>query len=431
MPLLPLLLSPPPARSRALRTAARLIAQQLAQHSSTTAAAQAAQAAAGLPPQVLRTFGEWPVALGVVAGAGRALVARAPVAQGTILLEEWPLAAAPSPEFAGRQCYHCLAPMADAQRESDEAVSFCGDACLAAAEKQYLRVERRAGGGAGGAPFAALREHCLREGERFPLVAARLACSVLQAWPPPEDESKGGGSGGGSISSSVAAANAAALCSVGPMPAVAYLCHVAASGDNDNDKSPLPPAWRRPHALLAEALASLLEGEGGGSSRAPASSAVRAVSSPSWYAFVLSRLHLNSFRVESAATAGDGGLLAAAADSSSSSFAAALLRAATAPPASRALGSAVYAAASLANHSCDPTADATWPPPPRGGGSGAAGTASSRIRLTARRDLSPGEEATITYIDASLDVKERRQLLLHNYGFFCKCARCREEAAAQ
>jgi hypothetical protein len=224
-----------------------------------------------------------------------------------------------------------------------------------------------------------------------------------------------------------AVAAEAAASQLGPMPAVAYLCRAnlspsaaAAQGGGNNASAAaevlLPAAWQRSHALLVRALGTMLDAEPS-SSAARLLPCVRAVSAPGWYAGVLSRLHLNSFRVEAAATPA---LLAAAAaqGDASSAFSAALLQAAAASPISQALGSAVYSASSLANHSCDPNADAAWP------------QGNARLRLTARRDLQQGEQVTISYIDASLEVEERRALLKHSYGFDCSCARCEEELAA-
>jgi len=358
--------------------------------------------------------------------------------------------------------------------------SFCGDACARAAETSYHRVERRA-------DFFELRAHCARAAERFPLVAARLACAALQAWEaggreqelararaaagdgaagapaplrrrswlplravsapaattaatataaPPEaatagagrrDDEKQPGAEDAAFVDAVAADAAASR--LGPMASVSRLCRASlpspagggGAAPGSNSALLLPAAWARSHALLVRALGAMLDAEPPGSA-ARLLPCARAVSSPEWYAGVLSRLHLNSFRVESAATAP---LLAAAAAAApgggegaagGADFSAALLRAASAGPAGpSALGSAVYGAASLANHSCDPTADAAWP----------AGDA--RLRLTARRDLAQGEQVTIAYIDCALGVEERRAFLEHAYGFACLCARCVEE----
>jgi hypothetical protein len=502
--------------------------------SSSAAASQAAQAAAaGLPPSTRRVLADPSCALALGVSQGRALVVRRPVALGDVLLEEAPVAAAPAPDRDPRtQCHHCLrllvaggAPLRSQQRppppprepaireeegeeeaaaaadeaalstgpgaaprraDKNDATTFCSDACALEAEAAYGRVERRV-------DLRPLREHCAAQRERFPLVAARLACAVLQAWESGGREralalargAGGGGKGGGgggqqhrqqqlqrpswlprralrATSAPAAAASAtaaraeeqeeeqeeeqdsawvdavaaeAADSQLGPMPAIAYLCHAnlpaaaapaaAATAADAATTVLLPAAWQRSHALLVRAVGGMLDAEPPGSA-ARLLPAARAVASPRWYARVLSRLHLNSFRVEAAATAPL--LLAAqaaaqeagrsAAEAASADFTAALLSAAAADPASQALGSAVYSAASLCNHSCDPSADAAWP------------SGDARLRLTARRALAPGEQVTITYVDASLEVEERRALLRLSYGFECRCARCVEELAA-
>lgn len=51
----------------------------------------------------------------------------------------------------------------------------------------------------------------------------------------------------------------------------------------------------------------------------------------------------------------------------------------------------------------------------------------SKITVIATRDISPGEELVITYVDPSLDVKQREKLL-YEWGFgLCDCKRCVEE----
>lgn len=47
--------------------------------------------------------------------------------------------------------------------------------------------------------------------------------------------------------------------------------------------------------------------------------------------------------------------------------------------------------------------------------------------FTAARDISPGEELTITYTDCSQGVRERRAHLSVSYGFDCRCPLCLEQ----
>ena len=55
-------------------------------------------------------------------------------------------------------------------------------------------------------------------------------------------------------------------------------------------------------------------------------------------------------------------------------------------------------------------------------------SALSRITVIARRDIAPGEELFITYVDPTSSVKKRRRALAE-WGFgLCNCDRCVEEA---
>jgi hypothetical protein len=54
-------------------------------------------------------------------------------------------------------------------------------------------------------------------------------------------------------------------------------------------------------------------------------------------------------------------------------------------------------------------------------------TALSRVTLVARRDIEPGEELTISYVDPSLGVRARREKLgAWNFGT-CTCVKCVED----
>ena len=54
-------------------------------------------------------------------------------------------------------------------------------------------------------------------------------------------------------------------------------------------------------------------------------------------------------------------------------------------------------------------------------------TALARITLIARRDIGPGEELFITYVNPQMPLENRRKQLLE-WGFgVCSCARCKEE----
>ena len=56
-------------------------------------------------------------------------------------------------------------------------------------------------------------------------------------------------------------------------------------------------------------------------------------------------------------------------------------------------------------------------------------TALSRITLLAKRDIEPGEELLVSYVNPEMDVTERRNALME-WGFGqCQCKRCIEEGA--
>jgi SET and MYND domain-containing protein len=117
---------------------------------------------------------------------------------------------------------------------------------------------------------------------------------------------------------------------------------------------------------------------------------------------VLSRLHLNTFKVQNV-------LLSLDWDEGINAAAAALQEDST--------GSALYLLASLLNHSCEPSVNVAWP--------ANNGTAA----FTAARDISAGEQLHVSYIDCEQEVSTRQEFLAWSYGFRCRCAKCAEELA--
>jgi hypothetical protein len=79
-------------------------------------------------------------------------------------------------------------------------------------------------------------------------------------------------------------------------------------------------------------------------------------------------------------------------------------------------GTALYGAASLVNHACDPNLDVVIGP-------------EARIYLRARRTIAAGEDLSIAYLDCSAPVAERRMRLQHSYGFTCECRLCLQQLA--
>lgn len=115
-----------------------------------------------------------------------------------------------------------------------------------------------------------------------------------------------------------------------------------------------------------------------------------------WHSGILARIRANVFRIELI-----GGyhtdLLAAASASIS---------------VETTVGSAVYMLPSMYNHDCDPNAHILW-------------IENAKARLKALRNIEPGEELRICYIDASMDYEARQSLLYQGFGFRCQCLRCK------
>ena len=85
------------------------------------------------------------------------------------------------------------------------------------------------------------------------------------------------------------------------------------------------------------------------------------------------------------------------------------------------VGTALFDRLACLNHSCAPNAE-VWP----------SVDGSHDARLVARRAIAPGEELTISYIDANqrTGVRQRRREL-SEYSFTCDCEKCKQEAGWQ
>ena len=79
-------------------------------------------------------------------------------------------------------------------------------------------------------------------------------------------------------------------------------------------------------------------------------------------------------------------------------------------------GTAFYALICKINHSCEPNVLVRYEPAEPG--------APLLARLTALRDIAPGEELVQSYVDQSQGYEGRRLALL-DYGFECACRKCR------
>ena len=164
-----------------------------------------------------------------------------------------------------------------------------------------------------------------------------------------------------------------------------WLCHAS----NVNNQETMPPQWIEESRLLSAAF----NGADGG------------LITPEWYAGVTSRLHLNAFRVEIPPTSSS---------TTSSDWKSAMAASLDAITTGRGSGSAIYVLPSLLNHSCAPNIDVKWE------------SGDAAVTLRASDDVAPGEELTITYIDANASI-DARQRALEPYGFTCACARCVED----
>lgn len=115
-----------------------------------------------------------------------------------------------------------------------------------------------------------------------------------------------------------------------------------------------------------------------------------------WYVGILARIRANVFRIELI-----GGYHTDLLTTASGSISV-----------ETTVGSAVYMLPSMYNHDCDPNAHILW-------------IENAKARLKALRNIEPGEELRICYIDASMDYEARQSLLYQGFGFRCQCLRCK------
>lgn len=283
-----------------------------------------------------------------IPGLGRGLFAATDIPQGTVILEEEPLVSTAPVSKKGLWCAGCLRPEFIAQEST--LCQSCGED---SASWRSLFA---------GMDWGALHSFCVEHGnQKFPLLVSKLACMKIQ-----EDIY---GMGGDDFRTSD----------------MSSLCHVRVLDDS------IPQQWRDSYDALMTSFESI-------------SGAPDCVSL-SWYIDMMSRIHVNAFRVDivdvgSRSMGEEGG------------YSALLKQHLTV---GRESGSAVYVLASMFNHSCIPSVGVSFP------------RNTHAIRLTAERDIPRHEQLCVSYIDSDAPVAERQQLLEFSYGFRCECEMCQEQ----
>eukprot|EP00887_Chlorella_sp_A99_P004171 scaffold23.g4171.t1 len=378
-----------------------------------------ATAAASLEQQLVAAEGT--IHLVQIPGAGRGLVAARPLAQGEVVHTEAPLLCSPSPHTLDAACYNCLRPLPLAPsgaRPGAAGRRFCCEACRAQATAEFWAAEEAC-------DLSELHEACRQSGEKFPLLAERLACMRVQRqWP----ELAGGVSGEGAPAAErpLQQQQPAAGDAAGPAEAERrrHVWGGASRGEPLSDLRHLcfantgpepPPPWADMHRLLLRGLRPLGARIAGPARRREWEAWLSEALGLDWYCGVVARLHINSFRVDTVPPlelSDPAALLRAAAGAVGGGAGGG----AAAAGGTHAPGSATYALASMLNHSCEPNLDVGFP------------QNNAALALTAAHDVAAGEQLTISYIDATAPREARRSSLRFAYGFECRCPRCTEGA---
>ena len=302
---------------------------------------------AGTPPGAA-------VRVAAAEGFGRGLWAAQALRAGERVLEESPVASSPPAGGAGggapRVCWGCLRALGARPGAEVGGRAFCGEPCAAEARRWSLGR-----GAAVGAEERRFEELCGPGGAgTLPLLALRLARACARGRHAPA-----------------------------VLDPLCFADVPAASSE---------AAWTEPFEAARAVLAA--EEPGG----APAWFDF------AWWAGVLGRLHVNTFRVDALGVADFASLRAMAAGG--------------APGGAGGLGggsgngTAAYVVASFLNHSCEPPLVQSF-----------AG-ADHRISFTAARDIAEGEQLFTAYVDVEAPREARRGRLKWAYGFDCACPKC-------
>lgn len=229
----------------------------------------------------------------------------------------------PHPSSLATTCHSCLRPLppnsgsklpqplssSDSSRETTSGFSpvssgdaprlhFCSPGCRAEAEATWAAV-------AADADLRPLQQACREGGDKFPLMAAQLACMQVQRWEQ-QDQQKGqqrtakGGDrsqqhmGGDPIAAGPTEAPPAGAAPWSDEPiargdALTQLRHLCYAN------MPQPPEpWVRLHSLLLQVLQPLASSARWGAVCTP--ERLQREISLDWFCGVLARLHLNAFR---------------------------------------------------------------------------------------------------------------------------------------
>ncbi|KAH9896929.1 SET domain-containing protein [Cubamyces lactineus] len=88
------------------------------------------------------------------------------------------------------------------------------------------------------------------------------------------------------------------------------------------------------------------------------------------------------------------------------------------------IGICISPTIAFANHSCDPNAVIVFPRTP-----GSPATMEPLLNLIALRDIPPGKEVRIAYVDTTLPKHIRHKELRETYNFTCQCKACTRQTA--
>ncbi|KZV23072.1 histone-lysine N-methyltransferase ATXR4 [Dorcoceras hygrometricum] len=274
-----------------------------------------------------------PIVVGISHSAGRGVFATRRIDAGELIHTAEPIVSHPSLYSLYDVCYCCLRKLSK-QNANSNALRFCSKQCENQSNN-FFEVEKKA-------DWSRFHKYCRIQGLKYPLLVKRLASKVIS----------------GVFSPGVLDILQPEMLSVEKISLVSILRVLNSLGKR----------------LLFYDLLVLTE---------------------EWYTGVLSRIRINSFRVEYPGGSYDD-LISSAAASVEGEAAA---------------GNAVYMLPSLYNHDCDPNVNIIW-------------VENVDAKLKALREIQAGEELRICYIDASMDYEARQTVLLEGFGFRCKCLRC-------